>query len=391
MRIALFTDTYPPFINGVSTSVFNLAKTLKEHGQDVLVVTTRSDDGELELEDGILRVPGVAMKKIYGYRLTNIYSSLAFNIVKQFEPDVIHNQTDSTIGQFAKITASRLNIPIVYTYHTAYEDYTYYATHGFFDRFAKHFVRTYSNVVANQTSGYITPSFKTKEYVRNIGSDVYINVIPTGIDFSAFNLNVLDENKIKELKEKYSIKENTKVFLILGRIAKEKSMDYSIKCIAYYHEKHPERDVKLLIVGNGPQKEELEKLVEELNIGDITVFVGAVPAKETPYYYSLADIYTSASITETQGLTFMEAMALQAIVVARFDDNLSGTIIDGKTGFFFSDEETFAEKAEKIFNMSEEELNVIRNNALDICDVYSIERFYQNVMGVYKRAIRKFW
>ena len=391
MKIALFTDTYHPFINGVSTYVFNLAKTLKEHGQDVLVITPRSDDGELELEDGVLRVPGVEMKKLYGYRLTNIFSTLAFNIIKQFEPDIIHNQTDSTIGQFAKIVASRLNIPIIYTYHTAYEDYTYYATHGFFDRFAKHFVRTYSNVTANATSGYITPSLKTKEYVRNIGSDVYVNVIPTGIDFSSFNRNVLDKEKIDELKNQFGIKKNTKVFLILGRIAKEKSMDVSIQCIAAYHKKYPNRDVKLLVVGNGPQKEEYEKLVQDLGISDITTFVGAVPAKETPYYYSLADIYTSASITETQGLTFMEAMALQAIVVARFDDNLAGTIIDGKTGFFFSDEETFIEKSEKIFNMSEEELNVIRNNALDICDVYSIERFYQNVMGVYKRAIRKFW
>ena len=391
MKIALFTDTYPPFINGVSTSVYNLAQTLKQHGHDVLVVTPRFDDGQLELKDGVLYVPGLAMKKLYGYRLTNIFSTTALNIVKQFAPEIIHNQTDSTVGQFAKWTARQLNIPMVYTYHTAYEDYTYYITHGFFDRFAKRIVRSYSNLTANISSGYITPSFKTKEYMRSVGNDVYINVIPTGIDFSLFNRNMVDKEKVEEIKRKYQIDDDTKVFLILGRIAKEKSMDVSFKCIARYHELHPERKIKLLVVGNGPQKEEYENLVKTLGIDDITTFVGPVPSQETPLYYYLADIYTSASLTETQGLTFMEAMAVKAIVVARFDDNLQGTIIDGKTGFFFTDEDNFSAKVEKIFNMSYEELENIKNNAIDICDIYSIERFYQSIMGVYKRAIRKYW
>ena len=119
--------------------------------------------------------------------------------------------------------------------------------------------------------------------------------------------------------------------------------------------------------------------------------MGQVGALEVPFYYHLADIYTSASITETQGLTFMEAMAAGNIVLARFDYNLTGTIIHEKTGFFFNDDDSFVLQAEHIFNMNEEEKNSILTNAYQIVDRYSIENFYLNIMRVYNRAIRKHW
>lgn len=391
MNVALFTDTYPPFINGVSTSVYNLAHALMDHGHNVIVITPRSDDGELEYKDNVLRIPGLEMKKLYGYRLTKVYSSEAFNIVKDFEPDVIHNQTDSTVAIFAKICSRQLGVPIVYTYHTSIEDYTYYITKGFFDRLAKMIVRSYSNSVAKNTTEYITPSIKIKEFMRYAGNDIYVNVIPTGINFSLFQKDKVDQEKMKAFKEERGITDKTKIFLILGRIAKEKSMDISIRCFANYHFKHPEVDKRLIIVGNGPQRAELEEIVNELKINDVAEFIGAVPASEVPFYYNLADIYTSASVTETQGLTFMEAMVSGAIVIARYDDNLNDVIVEGKTGFYFTNEETFTQKVEKIFEMSEEKLEQIKKQALEICDVYSIENFYKNILEVYNRAIRKYW
>ena len=391
MRIAIFTDTYPPFVNGVSTSTFNLTNTLMAHGHDVLVVAPRSTDGKLEQIGNVLYVPGIYLKKLYGYRFTNIFASKPMKIIKNFKPDVIHNQTDFTIGVLARRVARRLKIPIVYTYHTSYEDYTYYATHGLMDRLAKRFVRVYSKDLANRMTEFITPSEKTKEYMRSLGSDIYINVIPTGIDFSIFKEEKIDKQKLKEFKETHGIKENTKVFLLLGRIAKEKSMDVSLRGFAEYHKKHPEVDVKMLVVGGGPAKEELEQLCHELKITNLVEFLGFVGSLEVPFYYHLADIYTSASITETQGLTFMEAMAAGKIVLARFDSNLTGTIINGKTGFFFTDNESFVQQVEKIFSMNEEQHNKIIQEAYKVVDIYSIDKFYNNIMRVYNRAIRKHW
>ena len=227
--------------------------------------------------------------------------------------------------------------------------------------------------------------------MRSVGSDIYINVVPTGIDFSLFDEKNIDKEKQKEFKKQHGIGENTKVFLLLGRVAKEKSMDYSIRGFAMFINKHPEVDAKLIVVGDGPQRNELERLTHELGINKYVDFIGKVPASEVPFYYHLADIYTSASITETQGLTFMEAMASGTIVLARFDTNLSDTITDGQTGFFITDGNSFVEKAERIFALSDEGRKKIIDQAFETVDKYSISKFYDNIMEVYNRALKKFW
>ena len=391
MRIAIFTDTYPPFVNGVSTSTFNLANTLTSHGHDVLVIAPRFSEGPLEQVGNVLYVPGLYLKKYYGFRLTNIFASKPFKIIKKFKPDVIHNQTDWTIGVLARRVSKKLHIPIVYTYHTAYEDYTYYVVRGIMDRFAKRVMRGYTKGIANRMTEFITPSEKTKEYMRLVGSDVYINVVPTGIDFSIFKSDKIDKEKTAQFKKEHHILPNTKVFLILGRLAREKSMDVSLKGIAAFHKKHPNVDIKILVVGDGPAKEELVLLSEELGLSGITDFVGQVSGLEVPFYYHLCDIYTSASMTETQGLTFMEAMAAGKIVLARFDSNLTGTIINGKTGFFFTDESSFIAQTEKILALTKSQKDEIVNEAYKVAEIYSIDKFYENIVRVYKRAIRKYW
>ena len=391
MRIAIFTDAYPPFVNGVSTSTFNLANCLMAHGHDVLVVCPRPTNGKLEQIGNVLYVPGMYLKRLYGYRFVNFFANKPLKIIKRFKPEVIHNQTDFSIGILARRAANMLKVPIVYTYHTSYEDYTYYVTHGLMERIAKRFVRAYSKDLADRMTEFITPSEKTKEYMRSVGSDAYINVIPTGIDFSIFQSDKLDLNRVTAFKKEHNINANTKVFLLLGRIAKEKSMDVSVRGFAAYHQKHPEVDKKLLVVGDGPYREDLELLVEELGISHLVEFLGFVSSLEVPFYYHLADIYTSASITETQGLTFMEAMAAGKIVLARFDSNLTGTIINGKTGFFFTDEASFVSQVEKILTLSKEQKQAIINEAYRIIDAYSIDRFYKNIVRVYNRAIRKYW
>lgn len=391
MKIAIFTDTYPPFINGVSTSAYNLVQVLKKNGHDVIVVAPRTTAGKLEVKDGVIWVPGIELKKMYGYRITNIYNRKIVKLLKEFGVELIHNQTDIGIGQFARISSRELKVPQVYTYHTAYEDYTYYVVHGIMDRIGKKAMRGYAKTVAKNCTEFITPSIKTKEYMRSIGSDIYINVVPTGIDFSLFDEKNINKERQLEFKKAHGIKETTKVFLILGRVAKEKSMDYSLRGYAMYLEKHPNSDTKMLVVGDGPQRTELELLVEELHISDKVDFIGKVPASEVPFYYHLADVYTSASITETQGLTFMEAMASGTIVLARYDTNLADTITDGLNGFFFTDENGFVEKVERILSLSKEGRQSVINNAYKTVDTYSIDKFYDNIMEVYNRALKKYW
>jgi len=128
-----------------------------------------------------------------------------------------------------------------------------------------------------------------------------------------------------------------------------------------------------------------------LGIDDHVIFAGPCKPDETQRYYHLGDCFASASITETQGLTFMEAMAAELPVLARFDDNLVGTIKDGETGFFFKNEQDFADHLSFLLDLKEEKRKKIIDSALRAIDPYSMERFYQNAKEVYTRVWKSNW
>lgn len=392
MNIVLFTDTYPPEINGVATSTANLRATLIAHGHQVIVVTTNPFDNELRFEEGdIIRIPGYEMKRFYGYRLTRPFSQKVMKRLAEFRPDVIHCQTDFSVGLFGTLAARQLRVGLVDTFHTMVEDYAYYVTKGHFDRFARHAVRAFFRVRSNMMAEFIAPSEKIKEYLRSIGIDMTVPVIPTGIEFSRFSPEREDPKKTADLKAKFGISPKETVILSLGRIAKEKSIDVLLRGYATFLQKGEPFPTRFVITGWGPAEKELKDLVVELGIADKVVFTGKCDPSETQDYYRLGDYFVSASITETQGLTFMEAMAAHLPVLARYDDNLVGTIQDGKTGFFFYDEDDFDGKLRKLLTLDPANKKRIIDAALEAIDVYSMERFYQNIIEVYTRVRKKNW
>lgn len=391
MNVVIFVDTYPPEINGVATSVYNLHETLVSHGQKCLVVTTNPFGNKVNRDGDIIRVPGIEMKKLYGYRLAGFFNQEAYAMIKEFKPDVFHINHDGPVGQFGGIAAGLLNVPTVYTYHTMYEDYSYYFTKGFFDRAARRILQMYTRFKSNVSVEFISPSQKTKNYLRSIGVDTYINVIPTGIDFSNFDRNREDKDETAKLKAELGVKKDEFVLLYLGRVAKEKSLDVCLRGYADFLKAYPNEKVKFVIVGSGPEINSFKQLALDLGLEDHAIFAGAVRPDQTYKYYWMADCFVSASLSETQGLTFMEAMASSVRVMARYDDNLAGTITDEVTGFFFKGENDFKDVLEKIVNQTPAEKDTVIQNALVAIDQYSLSNFFLNVMEVYKRAIVKNW
>jgi 1,2-diacylglycerol 3-alpha-glucosyltransferase len=387
MKIALFTDTYPPEINGVSVSVGLHQKVLLDQGHEVLVITTNPFGKQIVIDAGVIRIPGVELKKLYGYRLSTFFSAKAYQYIRKWQPDVIHIHTDVGIGIFGKITAFFLKVPTVVTYHTMYEDYTHYA--GFLKGLASRVVKQFSKSIAEQCTEFISPSLKTKEKIRSYGVDRFINIVPTGIDFSRFQRTSLDAHKLAEVKNRW-ILPGEKVLLSLGRVAKEKSMDVILKGFAKVIQSG-EDHIRLLMVGDGPDRHGLIELTNQLGISDKVSFVGAVPILEVPYYYQLADVFVSASLTETQGLTFMEAMVSDRLVLCRFDENLAELIRHQQTGFIFSDEEDFVRQVKTIFSLTKEKRETIKGDVATAVNRYSLPNFYQNLIEVYQRATRQYW
>lgn len=386
MNIILFTDTYEPELNGVSTSVTILSKVLKEKGHNLYVVTTNPFSKKVTFKNNILRIPGLRLKSLYDYILAPVYNRKAMKILKNIDADIIHVHTDFSIAQLAYIYKQYSNAALVYTYHTMYEDYTYYITKGYFDRASKWIIRQVSLAVSDKTNIVITPSFKSQNYLRKIGINKYIGVIPTGIDTSRFINYKLDPEKKKSFLQEQGIPENSKIMLFLGRMAKEKNIEELLNNFKSLKELRD--DVYFVVVGDGPNRPDLEKLAKELDIMDRTRFIGAVPYDTIDFYYSIADVFVNASISETQGLTYLEAMASKKIVLAKYDSNLAELIVDGQNGYFFETKEEFLNKICQIFEKNDTFINVMVKNMLESVDRLSLENFYTNIMEVYEKAKR---
>ena len=304
--------------------------------------------------------------------------------------DIIHSQTESGVGLFGRIVATILNKPLIYTYHTMYVDYTYYVTKGVFDEPVKYLVKKVSKALCESCTEFTTPSEKTKDALRSYGVGRYINVVPNGIDLDKFERNEENEERINKYRKENNL-EDTFVLLSLGRVAEEKSIDVLLKGYAEFLAKKPTVKTKMLIVGDGPSKPNLEKLAFDLKISEHVDFIGKVPYTDVPFYYQLADLYLSASISETQGLTFIEAIASKTLVLCRFDENLIEVIKDNETGFYFDDEKSFSSKVEKIINLEKKEKEKIISSAYKNNRKYSLDAFYENMEEVYNRARRKKW
>lgn len=301
MRIGLFTDTYPPYINGVSTSVLMLKQGLEKLGHEVYVVTVNSENFHYKKEDNVLMIPGIPIG-IYDFRMTSLYPLRALKIIKSWNLDVIHTHTEFAVGTFARLIAKQYNIPLVHTYHTMYEEYIYYITKGYFDGASKKLVEYLTLFLCDKTvEELIVPTKKTYDLFKEkykVKRDVHI--IPSGIDVTRFYKENVDLLSIKSLKKELNIKKDDFVILFVGRIAKEKSIDFLIKNLKAILKKVPK--ARMIIVGDGPDMNELALLVRENKLDKHVTFTGKVPWSEIPKYYQLANVFVTASKTDRKSV-----------------------------------------------------------------------------------------
>ncbi len=390
MRVGLFTDSYPPYINGVSTSVETLKTSLEKLGHTVYVVTLGQDATtyDYDEENKILKIPGIPLG-IYDYRAASIYPLRVVNKIKSWKLDVIHSHTELSVGIFARLLAKQFGIPLVHTYHTMYKDYTYYVSrnHKYFDLGIKKAVEYLSKFYCDTTANaFIVPTIKTyhmfrKEY--HYDKDIYI--VPTGIDSKRFYKKNLDVPKLEKIKKSLSYKKSDFVVIFVGRMAQEKNIEFLLRSMLYVKNKN----IKLMLVGDGPDKDTYEELAASLKLKNSVKFVGRVPWEDMPYYYHSANVAITASLTETQGLTVIEAMAASLPAVCIEDEAFQTMVIDRLNGRFFKTEEECAKLLDEI-SKDKRQVDSLSNQAILTAKKYSIEEFGKNVLVVYNKAIENF-
>ena len=332
MNIGIFTDCYYPQINGVVTSTLILKEELEKKGHVVTIVTVRIPHFT-DTDPNVLRIPSIPFRKWNELRIGVTYPSIIHK-VKKLKLDIIHTQTEFSIGLMAHLIARILKIPIIHTYHTMYEDYTHYVTKRRLNRkIVIELTKVGSKLYLNECRCVIAPSEKTKKALLRYGVHNTIYTIPTGIKLDNFRNDLFSEFDIQEKRSSLGIQPNDKVILSLGRISEEKSIDIIIESIKPLL--HDNSLIKLLIVGDGPYKNTLEQLVKKLNLENHVIFTGMVPWNTVSLYYQLSDVFVSASKTETQGLTILEGMAAGLPVIAKNDDNIKDVIKDGLNGKIF--------------------------------------------------------
>lgn len=387
MRIGIFTDTYPPFINGVSTSIAMLEKGLKEKGHEVFIVTVNPENFSYKYENDerIIRIPGVP-SGIYDYRLTGIYPIRALNKIKDWNLDIIHSHTEFGIGTFARIVAKQYNIPLVHTYHTMYEDYTHYITKGYFDKTSKKIVEYLTKFYCDKTAKeLIVPSKKTYDLFTNkYKIQNRVNIIPTGIDIKRFFKENFDPKNIDKLRHELGIKKDDFVILFVGRLAEEKNVELLLNAQKELVKKN--KHVKLMIVGSGPDYEKFINISINLGIKDNTIFTNSIPWEFIPEYYQVADVFCTASITETQGLTVIEAMAASLPVVCINDKAFNQIVENDLNGYIFNTKEEYIDRILSLID-DRKKLTILSDQARMSSKNHSIESYAENILVVYNRCI----
>ena len=388
MRIGIFTDSYSPFINGVTTSVLMLKKGLEKKGHTVYVVTVNNENMKYKLDEKgkVLRLPGVPIG-IYDYRLTGIYPIKAINIIKKWNLDVIHCQTEFGVGTFARIIAKQLNIPLVHTYHTMYEDYIHYITKGYFNKTGKKIVEYLTLFYCDKTATeLVVPTKKAYELFKEkykVDRNVYI--VPTGIEVEKFYLENNKGLNIIKKRESLGLKRDDFVILFVGRIGSEKNVELLLTSMKYIVNNCPK--AKLLIVGDGPDLPKYKAFVKKQGLENSIIFTGKVPWETIAEYYLIADVFTTASKTETQGLTVIEAMAASLPVVCINDDSFTNTVIDNLNGKIFKNKREYKKAIIELYN-NPKELKRLSKQARLSADMHSSKYFVESILDVYKIAIK---
>lgn len=330
MNIGLFTDTYFPQVSGVATSIKTLRDELIAQGHHVYIFTSSDPRATDSPEDGIYRFPSVPFVSFKDRRIAFTGWLKVLRIARKLDLDIVHNQTEFSLGVMGKMVAKELGIPCIHTYHTMYQDYLHYIANG---RVLKpKDVARLAHLYLKNMAGVIAPSERVLDTLESYHVESPIRVIPTGVNLRVYRLRDAPEQKLS-MRQKYGYDRDTPVLLSLSRLAFEKNIQELIASMPDVLAKEP--TAQLLIVGDGPARQSLERQVREMNLRDHVTFAGQISNDEVPHYYQIADVFVSASDSESQGLTYDESLASDVPIVVRRSEYTDQLIDDPGIGMSF--------------------------------------------------------
>ncbi|MEX0617110.1 MAG: glycosyltransferase [Candidatus Woykebacteria bacterium] len=378
MRVVFFTDTYWPQINGVAENIETTKAQLERKGHEVLVVAPKVP-GYQDKDQNILRLPAVKFIKNPEQRFIVPIPEKSLRALFREKIDIIHVQTQGSAGFLGWEIAQLKGVPCVITYQTLLNRYTHYFLNG--TLFRPKMAEVGSRIFCNLGEIVVVPTERVKKELESWGVTKEISVVPGGVELERFK----SQSK-GFLRTKLKLDKNQKIILYLGRLGKEKSVDFIIESLTKLLKE--EESVYLVIVGDGPERDHLENLVKRLNLSKKVLFTGFIERKDVPKVYGDSDIFVFASKTETQGLTVPEAMLAELPVVVVEDPAFEGVVVDRKTGLSAKfNKKDFANKVRALLEDEEFRKKLGKKGKEFAENKFSAQVQAGRLVEVYKKAI----
>lgn len=379
LRIAMFSNTYLPSINGVAVSVNRLKSGLEREGHEVLLCAPSYDDQPTEA--GVFRIP-ILISPGAALRLANPFHRQTWRAVHEFQPDVIHLHHPYWLGSLGLRMARKLHVPTVFTYHTRLEQFAHAIPlpGALFRNVIAHWlVRRF----ANQCNEIIVPTPVTRDYVRLIGVDGPVHVHPTGIEVERFRQS--DPARLEELNARYN-PDGRMILVTISRLSKEKNLDFLIAAIKELKARHAP-PFRLLIIGDGDERARLTSTIREAGLTSEVRLVGSVPMQDIPAYLALAQLFVFTSVSETQGMVILEAMAAGLPVVAVNATGVDAFVQNHRTGVLTEEDLGAWTDAVHALLVNRSEREKLARAALEEAQHHSVERFSSEIAKIYATAI----
>ena len=328
MRTAMFTNNYKPYIGGVPISIERLAEALRAQGHKVWVFAPSYKNQEEE--SYVIRYPSLPLS-VVGAPVPNVLTKLFAQKIEELRIDVIHVHHPALVGNVALALKRRLRIPVVFTYHTRYEEYLHYiaglkqieAHTGIMEKYLRYFC-THCDLLVAPTPGI-------RDYLQKKNLRTPIAVLPTGIPAESF---LPDQGRAEHIRKEY-LGAADHMFCTVSRLAKEKNIYFQLEglaCLKRLLQKEG-KSFKHLMIGDGPERRSFEKCVRELGLENEIVFVGNVSNTEIKNYQAACDLFLFTSRSETQGIVLLEAMAAENPVIAVDASGVCDVVCNGKNGY----------------------------------------------------------
>lgn len=381
MKILITTDLFITPTNGVVTSVQNLREQLKKKGHDVRILTL-SESRDTHKDGDVYYIKSIPIEFIYpDVRMPISYRNSLIRELIDWKPDVIHSQCEFFSFQFAQRIAKLTGAPLVHTYHTLYEQYVAYVIPA--KRFGRRMVQRLSRMRLKGVNMIIAPTGKVEDALREYGLENEIHVVPSGISLEQHHFRLSEEERW-EKRRVLGIPDTHHVLLNLGRLGTEKNLEELLEFFATALQQNTH--LTFLIVGDGPDKAHLEEVAVKLGIQEHVIFTGMVAPTQVQEYYQLADVFVSASTSETQGLTYIEAAANGLPLLCRQDACLSDVIEEGINGYEYTSIEEFLAKLNLVIENSEWRANAGKQSE-KIAEAFDKSHFVDTMEAIYESVI----